>query len=434
MAILEGRQMPTLIKAIKLATKPILGEDAWFLKLALLMHIRQFIWPMQDNKVLQSHRACNWNQELPIYDPFRNMTSVKPGATILLKVATNNHAHEYETVRAAGHYKIYVAGDSGTHITTSDQLTDDRVIFKAPMTKYTHMVGTGDAIAKGTGDPGYNWLPLKLVDPSGNPLSAGVYNMVWTWWWPGGKDGKLDFMVPSYSTCFDITIDENAEDAGYLTDLVTKDQNAHITLIGNNTSPGAKDHSSPWPPYPNGYLTTNFDGDDPAQPPSQRSFQPFFSKHIDAVKMPEPKRQQIYPIKAWNESVLIQPINAPPGSSDDEFPLNTTIVGNITARGTDSLPVTEKLTPMTVGSGSGFGDTVFYPNASVADPYLTPNFTYVDIISTPSAMPTLFADGASMVLPGALSSSSGLSSAVASVTAVATPAHMVRRGAHVRVH
>ena len=129
---------------------------------------------MQDSNALTTHRACNWNQELPIYGSSRNMTSVKPGATIMIKVATNGHAHEYENVRAAGHHKVYLAGDAGTHITASNQLTDDRVIFMAPMTKYAHLIGTGAGVAQGTGDPGYAWLPLKLVDPSGNALPVGV--------------------------------------------------------------------------------------------------------------------------------------------------------------------------------------------------------------------------------------------------------------------
>lgn len=92
---------------------------------------RQFVWPMHESNVLTTHRACNWNQELPFCDPTPNLTSVKPGATIMIKVATNGHAHEYENGRVAGHHKIYLAGDSGTHITASNQLTDDRVIFMA---------------------------------------------------------------------------------------------------------------------------------------------------------------------------------------------------------------------------------------------------------------------------------------------------------------
>lgn len=223
------------------------------------------------------------------------------------------------------------------------------------MTKYAHWVGTGAGIAQGTGDPGYAWLPLKLVDPSEKALPAGVYNLVFTWWGPGGQNNKANFMLPSYSTCFDINIDTAAEDAGYLTNLFNQDKNAHITLIGNNTSPRAKDQTSP---FADKYLNTTYDGDDPNQPASKRSY---FSKHIDAVKMPQPRTQQIYPIQAWTGAQLARPITSPPGSSDIDFPENLTVVGNITMRGTDSLLITEQLKLMTVGSGSGFGKNCIVP-------------------------------------------------------------------------
>jgi hypothetical protein len=66
---------------------------------------RQFIWPMQDGTVLKNHRACNWLQENPVYDPSKNMTTVKPGATIMLRISTNGHASGYNE-RASGHYKV----------------------------------------------------------------------------------------------------------------------------------------------------------------------------------------------------------------------------------------------------------------------------------------------------------------------------------------
>ena len=304
----------------------------------------------------------------------------------MVKVATNGHAHEYESGRAAGHHKIYLAGDSGTHITASNQLTNDRVIFMAPMTKYAHLVGSGAGVAQGTGDPGYAWIPLKLIDPTGKALPVGVYNFVFTWWWPSGPNNKADYMLPSYTTCFDINIDIAANDAGYLTDLIAHDTNAHITLIGNNTSPGAKDRTSPWPPFSNDYLNTNYDGDDPNQAASKRTFQPYFSKHIDTTKMPQPRTQQIYPIDAWTDPQLARSIISPPGSSDNEFPENLTIVGNITMRGTDSLPVTEKLKPATIATGSGFGNSALYP---VDDPYLNPSFVYTNVVTTPSAVPSV---------------------------------------------
>ncbi|KAI9894677.1 MAG: hypothetical protein M1814_002033 [Vezdaea aestivalis] len=346
---------------------------------------KQFVWPMQDGSAFGTHRACNWLQELPIYDPDKKMTTVKPGATIMLKISTNAHTHEYAK-RPSGHYKIYLAGDSGTHITVSSQLTDDRVVFKAPANKYAHIIGDPSS-GSFNGDPGFSWLPFKLVDPSGKALPPGVYNFVWTWWWAssaGSKDGSFnDFMVPSYSSCFDVRIDEAAEDAGFLTAYVKNDPNAHVTLIGNTTSPGAKDLTSPWPPYPSGYLTTNYDGGDPNGASAKRSFQPFFKTAIAAVKMPEPLSKRIQPIKAWSKAQLLLAIVSPSGMEPvTEFPKNLTASGFITANGANEIPVTEKLKPLVIGPGSGFGETVFYTNTT--DPLLDPKSSnYTMTVSTP---------------------------------------------------
>lgn len=117
----------------------------------------QFIWPTMDGIAFKNHRACNWLQENPVYDPTHPWTTVKTGATIMVEVQTNNHAHEYAE-RPSGHYKVslasskplskpltvikvYLAGKAGTQITTINQLTDDRVIFKAPANKYAHIIG-----------------------------------------------------------------------------------------------------------------------------------------------------------------------------------------------------------------------------------------------------------------------------------------------------
>lgn len=99
----------------------------------------------------------------------------------MLEAITNQHAHEYAS-RPSGHYKIYLAGPNGTQITTLNQLTDDRVVLKTPENKYSHINqpdGSGNLA-----DPGNAYVPLKLVDPTGAYLPEGVYNFVWTWWWP----------------------------------------------------------------------------------------------------------------------------------------------------------------------------------------------------------------------------------------------------------
>ena len=111
MAILVESLTPIPFRALNLALQVKLSPGEYFTYIlnaeaSGLTSTRQFVWPMQETNALATHRACNWNQELPIYDPSRNMTSVKPGATVMVKVATNGHAHEYENGRASGHHKI----------------------------------------------------------------------------------------------------------------------------------------------------------------------------------------------------------------------------------------------------------------------------------------------------------------------------------------
>ncbi|KAI9890584.1 MAG: hypothetical protein M1814_003782 [Vezdaea aestivalis] len=269
----------------------------------------QFIWPTQDGIAMRNHRACNWLQENPIYDANKTWTVVKPGATIMLKIATNNHAHEYAE-RQSGHYKIYLAGSSMTQIKTADQLTNDRIVFNAPANKYAHIIGKPNFAGYG-GDPGYAWLPFKLVDPTGAYLPPGTYNFVWTYWWATGGKPSIDYMIPSYSSCFDIEIREDAKDPGFLTSQLAADPNLHVKLIGNSSSPGSKDLTSPWPPYPAGYLTSNYDGVDPSTPVGKRTFQPYWNKRIDADPMPAPKHGEIAAIKSWTENQL-----------EKELPLN----------------------------------------------------------------------------------------------------------------
>jgi hypothetical protein len=66
----------------------------------------QGIWPLQDGMAYKTHRAVNWLQQNPVYDPTKKWTTVKPGATIFLQIQTNNHAHEYAE-RPSGHYKVH---------------------------------------------------------------------------------------------------------------------------------------------------------------------------------------------------------------------------------------------------------------------------------------------------------------------------------------
>ena len=248
---------------------------------------------------------------------------------------------------------------------------------------------------------------------------------MWTWWWPTAVGDQFqDFMIPSYTTCFDVTIDEGAEDAGYLTEVVKNDPNAHIGLIGNTTSPGAKDQTSPWPPYPDGYLTQNFDGLDPADPGAKRTFQPYFNQHVDALKMPAPMRQKIPPIGSWSAAQLAQQINSPPGSG--VFPPNLTAAGSILSKGQDQMPVTEKLAPLKVGPGSGFGDTDFYPNSSVTDPMISPNSSnFTDVMPTPANLDFLKSAAAStvslMATPTAALQSSSVLASGGSTPSVPSP-------------
>ena len=114
-------------------------------------------------------------QENPVYDPLRKEAHVKPGSTILVQIQTNNHVHEWK-MRKSGLHQIFLAGPSGTQITTSNQLTWDRLVFQAPSCKYSHIVGEPPNEFGGyEGDPGNTWLPLKLVDPTGAFLPEGTY-------------------------------------------------------------------------------------------------------------------------------------------------------------------------------------------------------------------------------------------------------------------
>ena len=126
-------------------------------------------------------------QENPVYDPQRKEANVKPKSTIFIQVQTNNHAHEWKQ-RQSGRHLIFLAGKGGTQITTSNQLTWDRLVFSAPTSKYAHIVGeTPEDYGGYEGDPGYTWLPLKLVDPTGAWLPEGTYQFVFAYFWSTDK-------------------------------------------------------------------------------------------------------------------------------------------------------------------------------------------------------------------------------------------------------
>jgi hypothetical protein len=276
-----------------------------------------------------------------------------------------------------------------TQITTSDQLTDDRVIFKAPANKYAHVIGkskhpsfSSALTSVGTpnfagysGDPGYSWLPFKLVDPTGAALPAGVYNFVWTYWWATGGPPQLDYMVPAYSTGFDIEISADAEDAGFLTEAVNANPNYDVTLIGNSSSPGSLDKTSPWPPYAVGYLDNNYDGTDPSTPDGKRTFAPYWQKHIDATAMSAPSLQTIGSIKDWTEDQRQAVLPLPPGSDFATWPAGNQDVGNMTAGTGDGgmpAPVVDAVglsgssndTTVPLDTGAGNGTTPVYAAAS----------------------------------------------------------------------
>ncbi|KAI4158188.1 MAG: hypothetical protein LQ342_007670 [Letrouitia transgressa] len=323
-------------------------------------------WPWQgifstlDNAILgENHRVCNWLQENPVYDPASPATKVKPESTIFLQVQTNNHAHEWAE-RPSGHYKIYLAGPSGTQLTTFDQLTMDRVVFSAPANKYAHIIG--EPIFGGYGgDTGYSWLPFKLVDPAGNYLLEGTYNFVWTYWWSTEK--KVDYMIPSYTTSFDIVIDASAEDSGTLTDCIKNDCNCAASLVGNSSAPGAKDLTNPWPPYEGNYLFTNYDGDDPASDDGKRTFQPYFTNASAASEAPELVIKVTESIRSgtWTDERLLKPVgNVTIPSTVEDYP-------SMPAGGGDGLMITQKVVPMRIEGATPGESTCGAGNTTVLD-------------------------------------------------------------------
>lgn len=273
----------------------------------------------------------------------------------MIQTQTNNHVHEYAT-RPSGHYKIFLAGPSGTQLTTANQLTFDRVIFSAPSNKYAHIIG--EPVHAGyANDPGLNYLPVKMIDPTGAYLPEGTYNFVWAWFWATDAAPQKDYMIPDYSTSFDIIIDSSSDDAGSLTDCVAQkgDVGCAKYLIGTSSSPGAKDTASPWPPYSDNYLFTNYDGDDPASDNGKRTFQPYWQDFVPASKAPAISEQAPFNIKEKNDDDLLAPIDIAGRATN--FPDSLDAYPNMPAGGGESIPVTQSLKPMSIDGATAQGGT-----------------------------------------------------------------------------
>ena len=275
----------------------------------------------------------------------------------MIQTQTNNHVHEYAQ-RPSGHYKIFLAGPSGTQLTTANQLTFDRVIFSAPSNKYAHIIGE-PVFAGYANDPGRNYLPVKMIDPTGAYLPEGTYNFVWAWFWATSEAPQKDYMIPDYSTSFDIIIDSSSSDAGSLTDCVAQKGDAGCAkyLIGTSSSPGAKDTTSPWPPYSNNYLFTNYDGDDPASDNGKRTFQPYWQDFVPASKAPAISEQAPFNVKDKSDDELLAPIPIAGAGGGKEFLASLDAYPNMPAGSGESIPVTQTLKPMSVDGSTAQGGT-----------------------------------------------------------------------------
>ena len=270
----------------------------------------------------------------------------------MMQIQTNNHVHEYAE-RPSGHYKIFLAGPSGTQLTVANQLTFDRVIFSAPSNKYAHVVG--EPIPAGySGDPGLAFLPVKMVDPTGAYLPDGTYNFVWAYFWATSAAPQKDIMIPDYSTSFDVVIESSSDDAGSLTECVASNPDCATYLIGKSSSPGAKDTTSPWPPYKGNYLFTNFDGDDPSSDNGQRTFQPYWKDFVPASDAPAISEVEPFDIKSKSEDDLLAPVDVAGGA---EFPSASDQYPSMPAGGGDSIPVEQTLKPMSIDGSTAQGGT-----------------------------------------------------------------------------
>ena len=381
------------------------GRGKAFGLFTTVLHSETTVWSTGKSNTLQHpslilmlrHRL----QENPVYDPTRKEAHVKPGSTILVQVQTNNHVHEWK-LRQPGRHLIFLAGKSGTQLTTANQLTWDRLVFSAPSCKYAHIVGEPpDELGGFGGDPGFTWLPLKLVDATGAWLPEGTYqfrkslkplraisltNMYSFRLLLVDRQTRIqryaiitsfsthislttlspDFMIPDYSHAFDIVISNDATSSGAVPSCNDTETACHESLVGTNACPGAKDTASPWPPYVNdgAYLFTNPDGDDPSTPNGKRTFQPYWTEYIESSPAPEISYAEPRDIKKFTDEELLTPI--PIAGGDKTFPEDVNDYPWIPAGKvpigpgstldydfSKELPVTQKYVPLSVAGGSG---------------------------------------------------------------------------------
>ncbi|KAG8531966.1 uncharacterized protein KY384_003602 [Bacidia gigantensis] len=325
----------------------------------------QGIWPLHDHAAVTNHRVCNWVQENPVYEESHPPAKVKPQSSVLVQVQTNQHVHEYDQ-RPSGHYKVFLAGPSGTQLTTANQLTFDRVVFSAPANKYAHI---WEQPTSGAQDPGNAWLPLKLVDPTGEYLPEGTYNFIFAYFWATAEKPQTDYMIPDYSSSFDIVISSESDaDSGAITDCVTNNpKNCSQYLVGVSASPGAKDTTDPWPPYAGNYLYTNYDGDDPSTDNGKRTFQPYWTEFVPASKAPSITTGAPPNIAAKKDDPsLLDPI---PVAGGAEMPGDILLYPNMTAGSGESMDVkrSEPKSLAAMGVATGGGSENMTSSASTAN-------------------------------------------------------------------
>ena len=159
-------------------------------------------------------------------------------------------------------------------------------------------------------------------------------------------------MIPAYSTSFDVILDSASDDAGSLTECATSNPDCTTYLVGKTESPGAKDTTSPWPPYEGNYLFTNYDGDDPSTDNGKRTFQPYWQDFVPASEAPAVTEQAPFNIKEKSEDFLLAPLPvagaAPFPPEMDQYPFMLASAG-------DSIPVTQVLKPMKIDGSTEKG-------------------------------------------------------------------------------
>ena len=118
--------------------------------------------------------------------------------------------------------------------------------------------------------------------------------------------------------------------------------------------PGAKDLTLPWPPFPENYLFSNYDGDDSSTATGKRIFQPYWTKHVDALPMDQISFQATPSVNSISEEDRLKPI---PVAGNAVIPDDLTLYPKMSARGAEGLLITQKLVPWSInGSTSQAGN------------------------------------------------------------------------------